>query len=52
MESWVAYFKMDFLDKDYQPTFKVNDIFDSQILDNSRSSNVNRGYMYLRKNDL
>lgn len=51
-DTWVAYFKMDFLDKDYQPTFKVNDIYDSQMLDNSRSSVVKRNYMYLRKNDL
>ena len=49
---WNAYFKMDFLDKDPQPTFKVNDIYDSQMLNNNKDHIVQRNYIYLRKNDL
>ena len=52
LDTWVAFYKMDFLDKVQQSTYKVNDIFDSQMLNADRNTIVQRNYMYLRKNDM
>lgn len=32
LDAWVAYNKMNFMDKTEEPTFMVNDIFASQML--------------------
>ena len=52
LDTWVAYRKMNFLDKTSDPTFMVNDIFSSEMLNNKPDHIINRNYMYLRKNNL
>lgn len=52
LDTWVAYSKMNFVDKTNEPTFMVNDIFASQMLNTAEDREIQRNYMYLRKNDL
>ena len=51
LDTWVAYRKMNFLDKSTDPTFLVNDMFSSEMLNNSPDNVIHRNYIYVRKNE-
>ena len=52
LDVWVAFKKMDFLDKEGESTYKVNDMYFSTMLFNHPDNVIERNYMYVRKNDL
>ena len=57
IDSWIVYKKMNFTDRQAEPTFIVQDVYDSQVLSDpldatGNLAKVNVNQIYIRGNDI
>ena len=52
VNNWVAYNKIDFLDRKGLPLFKVADVLNSNLLKADDDHVIPRNFVYLRRNDI